>query len=194
MVRHWTQLEARLALAAVLTLSAYAKFRSRAAFAAFSRSALALTGGVGRRIASTADHSPARLLPAAVPLVEALLVVALLLPATAAPALVVTLLLITAFTAVLGAALRRGETVPCNCFGPARSPLSTTQLLRNAMLLGLALLGCLASYPAPAPRATSLGGLGVALLGAVGIAWIAALWDELSALLGPYRPPTAPTP
>ncbi|MHA6759921.1 MauE/DoxX family redox-associated membrane protein [Streptacidiphilus sp. PAMC 29251] len=184
MVRHWTQLEARLALAAVLTLSAYAKLRSRAAFAAFSRSALALTGGVGRRIAAGPDRSPARLLPAAVPLAEALLVAALLPPATAAPALVLTLLLIAAFTAVLWAALRRGETVPCNCFGTAaQTPPSTTQLLRNAMLLAIALLGCLASFPAPAPVGTGLGGLGVALLGAVGVAWIAALWDELSALL-----------
>ena len=73
-----------------------------------------------------------------VPVAELLLAAGLVLvPAAAAP---VALGLLTAFTVVLGRALREGVTVGCGCFGTARrGAVSGRDLARNGVLAALAL-------------------------------------------------------
>lgn len=81
-----------------------------------------------------------RLLPA----YELVLAAALLaVPSYAAPVALATL---AGFTVYLVLALRRRQ--PCNCFGSANTePVSSIELVRNAVLLVLAVLALLASRP-----------------------------------------------
>ena len=72
-----------------------------------------------------------------VPVAELGLAVGLVLSpgATAWPALV----LLVAFTALLARVVVRGEAIACGCFGSARpEPVSFVDLLRNALLVGVA--------------------------------------------------------
>lgn len=89
----------------------------------------------------------------AVPAVELVLAAALLAVPRAAG--VAALALLAAFTVVLAAAVRRGVTAGCNCFGAARvDPVSGVDLLRNGLLASLAVGALLAPGPrAPGPAA-----------------------------------------
>lgn len=97
-----------------------------------------------RRGATEASFAALRLpapkpLATVVPAVEVVLAVALVLrPAVAAWA---ALALVAAFSVVLWVAIHRGIDAPCSCFGTARAaPVSTTEIVRNAMLAGLAVV------------------------------------------------------
>jgi uncharacterized membrane protein YphA (DoxX/SURF4 family) len=49
--------------------------------------------------------------------------------------------LLIAFSAVLARAIARGSGAPCACFGSARrAPVSTTEIVRNAMLAAVAIV------------------------------------------------------
>jgi len=81
-----------------------------------------------------------------VPLVE--LVLAALLLAAPRPGGAAALVLLAAFSAFVARTLRRGLSVPCNCFGTARAePVSGVDLLRNLLFGGLALAALLATEP-----------------------------------------------
>ena len=85
-------------------------------------------------------------LAVAVPLLELGLAVGLVvLPR---PAAVVALVTLTAFSAVLLRAVRSGVSVGCGCFGSAgRGPVSTVELVRNAFLVGAAVVA-IGAHPA----------------------------------------------
>ncbi|MFI0944308.1 MauE/DoxX family redox-associated membrane protein [Streptomyces sp. NPDC021020] len=170
----WLDVEARLVLALVFTVSAASKLRSRAAFAAF-------TTAVGRLAGVPAAYRrPAAALLAAG---EVLLAAGLLVPATAHLALALAAALLLAFTAALARALRAPEPVACNCFGPSDRPVSAAQLVRNGLLVALA-ASALAGGPGQAagPADVGAGPLLVSLLGAVAAAGAVALWDDLAEL------------
>ncbi len=82
---------------------------------------------------------------AAFPLIEIGAAVALLTPAAARPAGVASFVLLCAYTLAIGINLARGRRdIDCGCSGPAmKQSLSEWLLLRNGILLGVALL-CLA--------------------------------------------------
>ncbi|HEX3623501.1 MAG TPA: MauE/DoxX family redox-associated membrane protein [Acidimicrobiales bacterium] len=89
----------------------------------------------------------------AVPLVELLCAVALIgAPRAGGGA---GLVLLAGLSVVLVRALRAGWAVPCNCFGTARAePVSTTDLVRNALLAGLAAVSLADTHPTvPGPMA-----------------------------------------
>jgi hypothetical protein len=74
---------------------------------------------------------------------------------------------------VIGRALRAGAVAPCNCFGAAHAdPVSAVDLVRNALLAGLAVVavvgaGAGPTVPGPpAAAAAAVGfGAGLAVLG-----------------------------
>jgi uncharacterized membrane protein YphA (DoxX/SURF4 family) len=94
----------------------------------------------------------------AVPVLE-LLVAAALLAAPRAGGLG-AIALLAPFTAVLARAVRAGTQTPCNCFGAARAdPVSWVDVVRNALLAGLAVAAATApgpEVPAPAAAATAV--------------------------------------
>jgi len=90
-----------------------------------------------------------------VPVVELLVAVALL--ATPRAGGIGALALLLPFTAVLARAVRAGSVVPCNCFGAARAdPVSSVDVVRNVMLVALALMALSVGGPSvPAPAAVA---------------------------------------
>ena len=113
---------AGLVLAAVLVIAAAGKIARPAATAA----AFAALG-------VPAAAAAARLVPTAE------LLVAVLLVAMPRAGGVAALVLLAAFTAALVRVLRSGIRTPCRCFGGVRDvPVSAADVLRNAMLAGLA--------------------------------------------------------
>lgn len=122
-----------LALAAILATAATHKLRAPHWFAAQLRAYALL---------------PEALLgPAArvLPLVEGAIAVALLLPASRAAAALAGAALMLAYAGAIAINLQRGRhDIDCGCAGPgANQPLRPALLLRNAALLGLALLAAL---------------------------------------------------
>ena len=120
-------LVARLTLAAAFACSAGAKLFQVGAFAASLAAFRVPAPGVVARV---------------VPPAEAALAVALVaLPGQAWPAYAAIVLLVV-LTGVVVANLAAGQTAPCPCFAPGGNrPVSASTVLRNGVLLGLAVLG-----------------------------------------------------
>jgi uncharacterized membrane protein YphA (DoxX/SURF4 family) len=91
------------------------------------------------------------------------------------------LLLLIFSIALLSVLVRRLDT-PCNCFGPSDKPVSYFDLLRNAGLIGCALLGWI-SLPG---GQTSLGVAEIALLGLMAVT-ISTLWIHIGELAESFR-------
>jgi uncharacterized membrane protein YphA (DoxX/SURF4 family) len=107
----------------------------------------------------------------AVPFVE--LVTAVALVAAPRVGAVAGLVFLPASSWVLVRSLRSGAPTPCNCFGTARTePVSSTDLVRNVLLAGLAVVSLSAAGPgvpgAPALCAVA-GGLAAGLAGLAGL-------------------------
>ena len=88
--------------------------------------------------------------------------------------------LLAAFTVALAAALRRGETAPCHCFGSGSTPLGRRHLVRNAVLLSIAALGLAFPTTSP-PSAESLPAATIAIAAAL----IVIRFDDLVDLYQP---------
>ena len=70
--------------------------------------------------------------------------------------------LLAAFTGAIAVRLRRGDEVPCGCFGEASTkPVGRDSLLRNVLLCGLAALGATSEGGGPA---AVVAGVAIALL------------------------------
>ncbi len=119
----------RCALLLVFAVSSVGKVRGRAAFAVFRSATVALV---------PAAEGSATLLAAAVACAEIAVVVTLAVPVTATLGLLGAAVLLAAFTVAIAAALRRGDTAPCRCFGVSSTPLGARHLVRNAVLCALA--------------------------------------------------------
>jgi len=82
-----------------------------------------------------------------------------------------------AFSVVLARAVRTGVRAGCNCFGQTRGrPVSGVDLVRNALLAGLAGASLLAPRPAPLPltAASTLGALVTVAAGIALLRWLRA--------------------
>jgi hypothetical protein len=111
-------------------------------------------------------------------------VVTVLLPAsTVRPALAVAAALLLAFTAALAAAISRGVTTPCRCFG-ASGPPGRPQLIRNVLLCLVAAGGAALVTDAAADPA----GAAVAVLVALVAALLAIRADDVAVLFRSPRP------
>jgi Methylamine utilisation protein MauE len=113
-------------LIVVFAVSAAAKLTGKGAFTEFRLATARLV---------PAFSGLARPLAVAVVGVEIATAALLAVPATTRAGLVLALVLLGAFTVAIAAALRRGETASCNCFGRSTTPMGARHLVRNALLL-----------------------------------------------------------
>lgn len=121
---------------------------------------------------------------------EAAVCLLLVLPAhtTAATGFLLASTLLLAFTLGIAATLRRGARVPCRCFGDTSTPVGPIHLVRNLLLVVVALAGAGATTAAerqlPIPVMLLCAAAGV-LLGAIVI--------ELDAIVRLFRPVRVPS-
>lgn len=165
------------AVALTFALSAATKLADPAAF----RRSLPATLGVTR--------SRARVLAPAVVAAElavALAVVAgIWAPPVALLGFVAATALLGVFTAAVHSMISRNVTEPCHCFGPRDAPPGPVDLVRNAILLAIAVAGGLGvGLGATVGGADVVRATAGALAGAV-IALLVVHLDELRWLVGP---------
>lgn len=91
--------------------------------------------------------------------------------------------LLTVFTAAIGVLLLRGERAPCHCFGVRDAPLGPVHVVRNLVLLAVAVTGALS--PAGAYDAVPVA---LAVVAAVVVALLVVRLDDLAALFSSPRP------
>ncbi|MFE3202455.1 MauE/DoxX family redox-associated membrane protein [Embleya sp. NPDC059237] len=166
---------ARALLGVVFLVSLAGKISGRAAFVAFVASVRSL-GVLSARLADPV----ARTVVAG----EAAVCVLLVLPSRNASTggFLVAGALLAAFTAGIAAALRRGNTAPCRCFGAGTSPLGTAHIVRNVVLCAVA--G--AAVPAvPAVPAGRPGGVAVAVFAGLCAGVVVTRLDHLLDLFRP---------
>ncbi|WP_460526804.1 MauE/DoxX family redox-associated membrane protein [Flindersiella endophytica] len=105
------------------------------------------------------------------------------LATTAIAGFVVAGVQLTGFSVAIMLSLRRGHRVPCRCFGSSSLPLGPRHVVRNALLVGVAVLGVVVSVgSSQSPMATLVlaGGIGLILGGLV------AALDDLITLFQPH--------
>ncbi|GAA2216076.1 methylamine utilization protein MauE [Nonomuraea monospora] len=176
----YVALAARCALGIVFLAAVAGKVRGREAFEAFRRSVPALVPLPRGRVPAA--------LPATVVAVETATVLLLTMEFTAPAGLGLAGAVLLAFSLGIRYALRSGSRAPCNCFSTSSAPLSRRHLVRNAVLIAVAVTGLAASstqagtqaHPAGAVLALAAGGL---------IALFAVFTDDLADLLHPVPPP-----
>lgn len=164
-------LAVRLLVGIVFTASAFGKLRGAEAFRRFEEAAR--TMGVPARLGR----------PVAVAVIagECAAVALLALGPGGAPGFALTLLLITAFTAGIVRTLRSGTKASCACFGVSTAPMGRRHVVRNCVLLALAVFGLAAALAgAPAPSRTA--GVVIAAFAALMGALLIIFTDELGTL------------
>jgi hypothetical protein len=163
----------RVLLGLVFLCSALGKSRGAAAFRAFCDAVGRLVPALRRRTAPAA---------AAVVAAEAAVAVMLAVPAAVVAGFALAAVLLLAFTAVLAAALRRGVSTACHCFGAGGERIAPRHLVRNMVLAAVALAGTAQGLNAPhvgaAPSARLLLTTGVAAV----LALVTATLDDLAHL------------
>jgi hypothetical protein len=163
----------RVLLGIVFAIACIGKVRSAAAFNAFAESLRDLgwlTGSARRAVA------------VAIPASEGAVVILLAWPATASWGFAAGLSLLGALTIGAGIAIGRGQRVECRCFGSTAKPMGATELIRNGILIAVALAGLTAGLSAQHGPVSAVG-----MTLTVGIAWLGGLlivgWDEISYLI-----------
>jgi hypothetical protein len=131
----YVALTCRCVIAITFGFSVFSKIKNGAAFRDFAD----WLGGVP-------PVSRRTQLPVAVALVAGELAVtgAVIAPETVRWGLILAVLLLTVFAAGIYAALRRGLRAPCRCFGASTTPLGRSQIVRNALLVLVAVTGAIA--------------------------------------------------
>lgn len=160
-------LAGQLLLGGIFLVSAVSKVWRRRAYRQFVSGTAALLGA--------APGTARRLAPATVA-AEAGVVLTLAVPATTALGFGLAAGLLAALTYVLVRALRRGTAAGCNCFGAATQPVGPEHVVRNAVLIGVALTGLAAAAAGGGP--VELAGVAVTAVAAfAGVALVVRLDD-----------------
>src|SRR5262249_56896128 len=84
-------------------------------------------------------------------------------------------------TAVLARSLRRGARVRCRCFGAGAADVTGGHLVRNGIVIAVALLGLVG---ATIGGRSSAGGVAVAVVAGVIGGVLLVRWDDLALLVG----------
>lgn len=171
---------ARVLLGVVFAVSAASKVRP-ADHRAFRRTVRDWTGG---RLPAAPPAAALVVLEAAVPVLLAL---------RPAAGLALAVVLLAGFTAAILGRLRQGDAGACRCFGSTDVPVSSVHVVRNAVLLAVALVGLLTGPGAAAASrwdGSTLAAGGLALV--LGV--LVVRLDDLVALLAPSRLTPAPPP
>lgn len=186
---------ARALLAVVLTASVLGKLRGGSARRDFVSAVERLAPGWSIKALSPPGgprRAGARAVAAGVVAAEAATVALLLWPPAPALGLLGAVALLTAFTAALVGVLRRGDRVPCACFGTARTPVRPAHVVRNLLLAAAGTAGLVATAAGPHPAGETAAVLAAAAAGAVA-ALPVLLLDDLLDLFTPLTP-GSPTP
>lgn len=132
-----------------------------------------------------APWAPKRLVAPLVVAAELAVVAALAVPVTVQAGLALAVLLLAAFTVAIIGVLRRRRQVACQCFGTSSSPLGSRHVVRNVLLLMVAVGAVATGEPAGASQPVEV--LVPALLagGAVGAA--VAFLDDIAELFLPIK-------
>jgi hypothetical protein len=164
---------ARAMLIVVFAAAFAAKARNRNAFMSFADS----LGSFGIR------HRRLQLAAASMAVTaEAATAVLAAVPVTATWGLALGGLTITAFTAAALRARKQGRQPTCNCFGSSTATLGTRHIVRNCLIIGVALAGLTAqpaSGQAHINAAPAVLAAGLALIAGLAI----ATWDDIATLL-----------
>lgn len=161
-------------LLVVFLWSATSKIRSRRSLREFA-SSLSTMRLVGVRHAGPVAVSVAG--------AEAVVVALLAIPPLRAAGFLAAGALLSLLTGGVALVLRRGEAAPCRCFGSSPVPLGRRHLIRNVLLVGVALVGLLAQTGQPALAGSLVAGAAGALLGL-----LVAELDEIVQLFAPIAP------
>lgn len=124
---------------------------------------------------------------------EAATVVLVLLPATAMVGFVLAAGLSVTFAARVVATMRRGDRLPCRCFGASAMPISRIHLVRNAFLATFSAIGLVASR-LPSPPSIHSTGVAIAAIAGVVVAVLLVRLDDLALLFGPVRDASTSNP
>jgi len=170
----------RLLLGTVFLVAALGKLRSRPALREFTGSLHQL------RLLPTRTVAPVAV---ALALIEAAVPGLLIADGTAAAGFGVALGLLGALTAGIAVALVRGTPAPCRCFGRRETPLNRWHLLRNGLLVAVAVAG----LTWPAGTGTHPGGAAVAAAAGLTAAVLIVCLDDLVELFTAVPAPRNPT-
>ncbi|MFD1538345.1 MauE/DoxX family redox-associated membrane protein [Nonomuraea guangzhouensis] len=169
----YVEVASRLLLLTMFALALVSKISSRRAWAEFVEStrAMAVVGDaqVAAVAVATAAAEGAVIVLAAVPLRWA-----------GSVAFVIAAGLLGSLTVAVALVVRRGKSVTCRCFGASQTPLGVSHVVRNALLVVIALLG-LAGSLVTGPFDLFLTVI-VGVFGAV-LGLLVARWDDLVSLL-----------
>jgi uncharacterized membrane protein YphA (DoxX/SURF4 family) len=164
----YTLLACRAVIGVVFLVSALSKVRAPADF----------TGSVRALVPPAGRFAPALAVAA---VVAEFAVAAAMVPGPAARwGMAGAALLLLAFSVALALAITRGVTTPCRCFGSSAQPPGGPQLVRNAALILVSLLGVAGSSTGvvhPAGAAVAFGAAAVLALLAVGADDLALLFE-----------------
>ena len=167
----------RTLLATVFAVAAIGKTGSRKSYTRFAESLADLTW-VPRPLRRAVAPS--------IVLAEAAVVVLAVVPATAVIGLSLALLVLASFTFAIAHALHEGTALRCNCFGRDAGAMGLPHLLRNLLLFGAAVAGCVTA--AIGPGSGSPQGTAAAFAGGVLIGGVITRWDDLVYVFTPTRP------
>lgn len=92
----------------------------------------------------------------------------------------------TVFAIAIAAAVRRGVTAPCRCFGASRAPLGPVHIVRNALLTAVSALGAIGSIGGT----PTLAGAAVAAFAGLVLGALTIALDDLVNLFRPVRTPS----
>jgi len=167
----------RCLIAGIFGIAALSKLRGRAVFEDFVRStAVLLPTAVPR-------NRTIRWIGATVAAAEFAIAALIAVPATVRIGFGLSTVMLTTFILGIADVLRRGERVPCRCFGASTAVLRTRHLIRNALLLLVAGTG-LALGPGDLDG-TQPAGLYVAIGAATVLIVVVTRLDDLVALSTP---------
>jgi hypothetical protein len=169
----YVDVASRLLLLTMFTLALASKISSRRAWGEFVEStrAMAVVGEaqVPAAAVATAAAEGAVIVLAAVPLRWA-----------GSAAFIIAAGLLGCLAVAVAMVVRRGKSVTCRCFGASQTPLGVSHVVRNVLLVVIALLGLAASFVNGSfdPILSAIVGVFGAILGL-----LVARWDDLVSLL-----------
>jgi hypothetical protein len=169
----YVDVASRLLLLTMFTLALASKISSRGAWGEFVEStrAMAVVGEARVQAAAvvTAIAEGAVIVLAALPLRWA-----------GSAAFVIAAGLLGCLAIAVAMVVRRGKSVTCRCFGASQTPLGVSHVVRNVLLVVIALLGLAGSLVSGSfdPFLTAVVGVFGAVLGL-----LVARWDDLVSLL-----------
>jgi len=160
---------ARCLLFVVFLVSAVSKLRGRERFTDFVGSVRAfgiLPAGAVRPVAALVVSA------------EAAIAVLVAIPVTVVVGFSLAVGLLLVLTGALTVVVRRRQQVTCRCFGTGSAPVSRRHLVRNGLLIVIALVGAAGALSAPA-SAVHPAGTTLAIIGGATAALLVVHFDDI---------------